>query len=671
MEKPGFDLARLPVEVLKTIFVFSKTWRAIELWKTGDRTLMSKIANNGIHSIRLQLYSGLISQVSLPKCVESIALTALRFDTCLGHLSPGHFNEQLKSLSTPNLKTLKLISSSGLLEALFSEDHIFDWTPRFPALQKLDIRAPATRSPGPFGSFVFPYLPRSLLYFNLTSAFPYDISTFEGIPPNLQALHLPMTITPETLRLGLPTSLTKFGFGFAYEALVTLALEPNLLPNLIDFPSVPSEKLVEFFGTLKEKGVPIPLGMTSLYTPQLPVDVLMENMPSKLTTLWLESDTTTFGRTFLMALPHTLEGLSLKTADWQSIESHHWPSNMTSFSLSSSPDFGPLHFHRLPRGLKYLFQSLAQYGSLNTEELDHAQLLGLGLAQLATNDQEQWQKIKRDLVRDYHESSAAVERYISAVELGGLYGLPLGITTLKLGLSAHQCTVDLLLSPCTTVVRVESIIVASKASFWNHLSPSVSSIAIRSMQRSPRSMDTTDWEICKIEDATTTELYHSKTLKELTLFGGSTVAHISPLFKYLPRGLQSFDITSGSPLTAAHISELPPNLKRLMLSASIVGPVDDCLKALPQSLQDLSLLKDAFQGEHLRHLPPLLTYLNVVVEEVLLQHIRDIPSSNLLKLRLILRTAKPGFLTLDEMRALGPSLNSFAKFRTQQVELVL
>lgn len=666
---PTSRLQDVPVGVLEHILDYAHTWRAVELWKTGDRTLMSKLANGGIRQAALHLAMDIEEQVSLPRCFESFALTSLRCTLGRGSFASADLNAQLQRLRTSNLKELSLTGPNGVLEALFSPELVIDWTPVFPALETLELFATSVNSYQLASCALFKYLPRSLLHFSLK--IPKILNTFESfdaLPPNLRVLRLPNEgqVTAQTLRLGLPPSLTDLGPCFSFDACIALAEEPKLLPNLAQFPIVPIAKAAEFIDLLAQKAIPLPSNITEFYSPLAPIDTLTKILPSKLVTLTMQCEEPGITSTLLMALPHTLESFNFSVADWNAIESHHWPPNLTSVAISFDPRFGPNHFHRLPRGVKKLLQpSLPRELDVLADmaPLEHSHLLELGRAALSSKDKESWQRIKQDLLRYHSKDGIATMRYIEAVESGGLYGLPLGVTTISLMFPAQQCTVDILLPPRATAMHLDSTAIASNKNFWERLSPSLASITLTS-SNVQTVIGVTDWELCKIEDPSSTGLYNSNTLTQITL-NASALPGTVAILKYLPRGLRTLNLTGGSPISVAEIEHLPPNLKRLSLSVNVNGDVGSFVKALPRSLEELTFLKETIRGEHFQFLPPQLTFLSVMVVDVTVQHLREIPSSKLLKARLMLRKVTRGHLGMPEFNKLKKSLNCFTELRAQ------
>lgn len=116
LERMGLDA--LSVDVLALILKDDLSWAAIELWKSGCRPLMAKLANGAVQEMRLQDGRREGWQVKWPRCLAHFKLRFLSFKALyLPFENPSLVHHELKKLNG-RLITLE-VSFQGATEAFF------------------------------------------------------------------------------------------------------------------------------------------------------------------------------------------------------------------------------------------------------------------------------------------------------------------------------------------------------------------------------------------------------------------------------------------------------------------------------------------------------------------------------------------------------------------------
>ena len=118
-------LSDFPPEVLQAIFNGAfRSFLVLELWKTGDRSLMSVLANKGVTDIDLKSNPG-PSTCRWPTCLKEFLLDRLSFELTLCPENPTeYFRNELRQLHG-GLKHLRIFAINAL-EAILPPPESFD-----------------------------------------------------------------------------------------------------------------------------------------------------------------------------------------------------------------------------------------------------------------------------------------------------------------------------------------------------------------------------------------------------------------------------------------------------------------------------------------------------------------------------------------------------------------
>lgn len=452
-------LEDLPIEVLALILSEEVSFAAVELWKCGSGTLRSKLARGGI----IQLHStpkDNLPRLYWPKCVDEFSqLKSFSFSSRI--YNPGLDTAILirkRMLALPStLKRLHL-HLSGSISAFFlippgdddfqvlskarstkrrklGENDVLDttisakwsWDPLLPVLEDLKLGGDGKYTPA-LNDEIFATLPRSLLSLDLDFyqfGMRHTMYNFGALPPNLTKLLLPPhSINVAGLR-SLPSSITDIGRSLTLSSNVLLMTEPNLLPNLL---CLPTDLYTEDF----------PFNLNTVQPHQWASNILTlklhnvfpTSFPPRLTLLSLDSTHTgcTVTSEWIENLPRTIHTLELYVNDFEEPDSKRlsWPPSLTDLTLVTEHPSDLALLYLLPRNLKIMRLVVGTIANL-----DFSNLMDLGQHVLENFEKEAWTKIREELMEQSNLERYGdwkVNEYISAVENGSLFGLPLSLT---------------------------------------------------------------------------------------------------------------------------------------------------------------------------------------------------------------------------------------------------
>lgn len=480
-------------------------------WLCGNRKLMAKMVNRGIAVVKL-LYSYQREPVRIPECVQHWQLTSFCIHTDFrGRVDPETMLRDTTLLSSnESLKTLELDfeNSSHILTSKLPPPPVVakrqpasygrkgkpqpqntSTVPTeplerpFPNLETLHLNCSASIDL----HRLFPILARSLTSLKLEShdPLPITVATFGDLPPSLRHLSLPPTalVSDSALRT-LPKSniIEVFECPLHTNAFTLLVKDCNtLLPQLIDFPLPVSNAWYTELGFNKEGVVPLPQyppNMRSIDLKDFKVNQQIP-LPSGLRTL-IYSEGTIGSDSLTKWMPSALTKLKVGKIKWIEIESKDWPPTLSALDCMEF-SFAFAEVHRLPRSLTHL--EPATFGSAWEErQFDEKAALSLGHRLLLENevDRRLWSVAKQELLAesaktDDLEKKDIIERYILSVENGGLFGLPIGMTLMRLAVFPKVVPPRLRMLGCHLKAHeVERQLGANAKEFFDLLPPSVS-----------------------------------------------------------------------------------------------------------------------------------------------------------------------------------------------------
>lgn len=368
-------------------------------------------------------------------------------------------------------------------------------------------------------------LPRSLTYLNLRHAalspptaeqmadFPRGLETlafasrlYDPQSPKQSAsitatnvFHLPPSITDlgtqeEIYDLKVsrkhPTLLhptRTYGFGIDKLAIQILLKQwKTILPNLKHFPIPKTNFGVENtdYNYIYKYGLPLPdcilsVALVSMASQPPP-------WPSSLTELELPiSNVEAFSLRWIKDLPSTLTKLKLRAIAWDELDEGtniNFFQNLpwTSLTLGYDEKFAQDLFRHLPRSLRTLDVNsahhvpLKSYPNMDRESI----LLAYGIAALAREPS--WERLKQSLLTHPTNANrggeAGAKNYISAVESGRLFGLPLGLTTLRYRDSTSQPELEHILPPQLHTLHLWAA--CPPCQVFKHVPPSLTDVAL-------------------------------------------------------------------------------------------------------------------------------------------------------------------------------------------------
>lgn len=663
-------LEDLPVDLLSLILNGNSSWAAIVLWKCGSLALNSRLANGGITHVELR--DSVSNSRSLwPQCLAEFKLEHLSiYKHGLGLGSPQKLRQDLRSLNGSKLRVLELRMLDVQI-ALFPSAVAFsrkrssikvdvsgEWlADAWPLLERLTVSPPedvehgsdeldfedddddyfsdhAASNPSLFG-----LLPRSLTSLEFT--FPIEKSDLPSsnwktlLPPNLLTLNLhPHSISVQRLTQ-LPTTLTAINKGLDPYAMERLLNAPELLPNLVSFPPTAgglNAILQKFRTQVLEGRFSWPSIMHRLEYEPCWSDYgnCFESVPPNLTELVahtaLSSSSTMVAleSSNAISLPPSLRALHIVKIDWSNFATNLWPRALTTIKVSKALAFGAHCFQLLPRTLKTLvidkiltqdkFQSETSLADLESQGRNSLQL-----------ELESWTKAKEALIKHCKKLEIAdvdPSAYFSAVEAGGLCGLPVGLTELSLGKNVDCMPYNYILPPGLTSFTLDSAVQVDDRNFFSLLPPSGNlllhiRIAANSKVKSKPS---------ESGGTQRTGLCAANSLRDLDVVFDRRLFRKSAL-NMLPRCLSSVTITY-SPTSCVEMAHLPPNLTIFNLTTFGVTPnqyLPKWVQYLPRTLTHLKLSNLPVQGRDVPHLPPKLDELSIYLVNTTVEHLLQMP----------------------------------------------
>lgn len=631
-------LEALPADILALVLDGDLSWASIELWKSGNRILMSKMMNGGITDVVLSAHSW-NNRTVWPECLKHFRLRSLRIKTVRSPLSFLQLREELKQLHRglerleleghgvtqafilasksvlissplPSLQPPSIALGSGSSGSKPSLNLNWDMNATHPKLTSLKL---ASKDPASkigfarldFGSYAL--LPRSLTHLDVSGTqFVLDKDDTGNFPPELASLELNEDLAPQLTAddlLCLPSSLTRLPnqLTFSESALLAIISDMTILPNLS--PSVRANiKLQAALPTYyANHGKEWPDALHTLdiaMDPEKAWEIIGTSLPRRLTSFSVNTQVYPFITYDWLSsvLPLSLTTLRLLSVPWGCLsDASVWPPNLTSFELVKDHTFSINTFKLLPRTANVL---KLNYGRRNEWSGTHPLPLS-NVNQLDECEKELWSSIKLELLDVAKRATgcydeARMERYILGVESGLLYGLPLATTSLSMGFMEHTPSdLRLLLPPRLTAMDWSSI------SLDNHLygvlPPRLTSARF--------TMEGTEAvrEISPYAEEALRLSNVSKLHLELLWTHTSQI----PVLSKLPQGLRDFVLDAqGWRVNDTHVADLPQSISKLSLLCSLVVPEDSWSSALPRSITDLTTTF-TLHGSALRYLPPL------------------------------------------------------------------
>ena len=490
MAEDNMKLSDLPPELLRGILNGPQSCGAvITLWKAGDRILNAKLVNNGVTDVDL-VDDRRDSSSRWPQCLKSFRLGRLSISCRNPSFCTPDILHELQQLS-PALKVLQLYFPG--VEALLpvedqyndlSHSHddqppapkrsqtapndahhtaMWDIGQTWPSLEQLALGRNSLRNvygnqgESELGSRALMLLPRGLTYLSL----PWSrIHPLPGmLPPGLKTLHVsPYSLGDDDLH-HLPKSLTDIMLSVDDKGLALLNQERDLLPNLKQFPIIDLDfinmEVGEYFSESLET-LSWPPNMLELICYASDDDAVFEELPSAMTSLTVIShdETPILRPSVIHCLPRGLTYLSIVQLEWTNIDVSTWPSTLIDFAILDGTIFNADHFCLLPRNLKTFSIQYCERLEGAEAEIDlnplpphrFEALFSLGRESLSTDTH--WTSIKR-LIQTKNSSvhGMTAETYISSIESGQLYGLPLTLTSLSLPEEFQPLQKSLLLPP--------------------------------------------------------------------------------------------------------------------------------------------------------------------------------------------------------------------------------
>ena len=644
----SMKLENFPLEVLTQIIHGDHSYLAIELWKCGSVVLNGKLRRS-ITSIDLT-HKSACTTTRYPRCLkEFINLRRLSiFSLYHGLCSAPTLSNELRQLpSTLTDLEFRVKDASplffGHVNVRNEDDQLLgdDELPPPSKRSKLE-ETPNTENEPPFLRHVsqlwpnlrrltvggggpplaavnfidFSMLPRTLEYLDLSMAYFAEnhlLDNSEGIPSGLKTLMFSEGFLSTSDLHFLPPSLTNIGSSLSIEAMLTLAENPTMLPNLETFPVWESERaeaMEEFNNEILSNIRKWPSNIkelvfmsethSTIFNPELKLPAQLEILDTwdqELTAPQLE------------LIPRSVTSLDVGMVDWTKVTLSMWPPCLKTLMLRQFSN-GSQYLHLLPRTLTKLTMDIAGDAEVPVESYSSAS----GLEALNGADKELWNTIKSTL-RDSGFNGGDASAYISAVESGRLFGLPLTLTDLNISSRKEHPTLPLLLPPQLHKFTFSVPRWFDALEYFHLLPPSLTEIGLTDhINSNPFQSCIAKWD-SEMIDPTTTWLFRSKNLTSLKLSCSPSI--MAPVLKYLPRtllhlvfqdrGYSRFHewVLAGQPaqwaqdlpssltslttrLNAPDLATMPSTL--LYLQARIAGPVtlDDVLR-LPKHLLRVSL----------------------------------------------------------------------------------
>lgn len=649
----ALSLAMLPQELLAHILGFNISYAAIDLWKSGDRLLMSKLKSGGVVEVKLSNLRGGSRHQTWPRCLKEFRLRSLFVRSGTQLLPCTVLRSELMRLY-PGLTELRLCIP-GALEAFSNdldlllasslpldlpnrrdESYSFVTEPRGPPERKTTKEGIVDDS-----LFEVDSLPKRSKHRSIESTQTLaDLWDVERVFPSLKTLIIAENQSKKLNSLTFPSTVTSldltFHCGKSPQIDWSKAIPPNLETlelsanawNETDFSE--AKRVIKSFPkslTLLKGRNPFlerimyesPDGLwpniaidSSAFLTLAYVDHRPEMIPPRVDKLHLTVQVLPLPDSIKMlyyrndvrlqdmpCLPTSLTTLRV-TSDWRALRAFPpGPTHLTTLTCHGG-FFGPSFFYLLPRTLTVLSNQSPEGQA--SDVVAETQLLSLGLACITGPEAENWRNAKLDLLKFANFYNRAfesmIETYITEVEKGALLGLPVNLIRLNCDYhwpSSRKFTLPPKLREFTSVANG----VVSSSRFFDHLPLFLTSFTVRG------SWSTTTARLAE----PTLQLYNMPFLREMTLthFDSELLASFFP---FLPRSLASLDIVAiNTPLKGSWLADLPPSLEVLKLECLAISPPDAWLRFLPRNLTDLNLKGSGIDGSDLFNLPPGLVNL--------------------------------------------------------------
>lgn len=292
---------------------------------------------------------------------------------------------------------------------------------------------------------LFRLLPPTLISLTLDwDEFNFFIPSFSSLPPHLKHLLLPSyksVFNEHNLKtVPQPNEIESFTGDMNEKAYTLLVRDwETLFPNLDIFPS---KRRLNWFSELGfDKEGAIGEALPKYPSPLRSLNIGDESrvnynipLPARLTSLHCKRCPTQFMASWL---PSSLTTMVVSKLDWNQIESTDWPSSLTSLTCLRDTELPFSIAPRLPRNIKQLspktFGNQEEAAKFNVEE---ARSVGRQMILENDVDRRLWSTAKQELLErasnDKLREKEITERYIEAIESGGLFGLPLMLASMDI-----------------------------------------------------------------------------------------------------------------------------------------------------------------------------------------------------------------------------------------------
>lgn len=640
----------LPPEVLSLILNGDSSWAAIELWKTGNRRLMTNLSNHGIVNVDLSLNTSRpgcrwpaclkefkLLRLAVRSNVEIASVSRLRRELMGQHVgllslsldipralevlfnlnaskSPSNVTSPPSSNTVASMPRSKRSKHSDIADTKLSDF----WSVRgFEKLEVLSITGGADDVQTSLSESAIALISRSVVDLSFSNILDIALKT---LPPNLTRLHhrlfklldLDSVVDlPKTLQ-----SLTTTQNSFELHAKLH-----QELPHLeLSGDCIGSETAFALF----KKTEKWPLASKNVHLSHEgsgPTHVL-----SPLIQLLLAA---TLTPEWLTVFPHSLTTLKVRYFDWNSLPSNPiWPNSLTALE-TCDPAFAAC-LPKLPRTLKYLLLTCPSLTSPHPADLE-SHLLEQGLALIQSADAAKWAVYKQSLqefaVRNGGIFLTSIDSYIDRVEKGGLYGLPIGLTSLKLLQDPSWPSMHVIFPPDVRTLVIGSPRLAESLHFFDRLPPYLSHLEIHAAHISTEH-PFENWELFS-NPLGSPYFLNMKYLTSASITTNDSCP-TGQLLGLLPRCLLKLTLQSTwHHFKAEELQTLPPNLRKFKLYAGSVNPSRAWLHALPRSLTKLTVPIDSLEvhEQDLINCPPSLTSLVINIKVLTYPSLMNLPRS--------------------------------------------
>ena len=648
-------LSDFPPEILQEILNGPhRSPLVVELWKTGDRVLMSTLVNKGVTDMNLRCRNA-HSTSRWPKCLKHFKLERLAFRMASSVYTTNVFRQELEQLHS-GLKYLQ-IYATNVLDAMFppskstnsvpADDEplpskrpktqdsdqatphhtLWDLNHTWPSLEHLELgHGQHFSTPSSWDDpRTLALMPRNLTFLGLPDSQLRPV--LELMPPNLTTFRVwPQSLLPEDLRQ-LPKTITDLHHSVSDDGLLLLSRDRDLFPHY-SYPPLHA-RATDFLRPILEGTLTWPHTIKELTGDSSQRDfgsgafvctAALKPLPSN----WRFNNSIKPAYVTPASLPRGLTSLSVADIEWNDIDVSTWPSTLTTLSVTeSSHTFNIGCLHLLPRQLKHCTIVKDDYKPslqpfIPSYDLDT--LCDIGQRSLATDPL--WPSMKQEILT--HRSSSvpleALESYLKSIESGQLFGLPLALTSLQMPILA---TTKLLLPPrVSNLVQVQYREEADYSPFCTLLLESLPPTTSAHFEMlGAYGVAVKPCQATALHDALSISRLTSITIDDPNLQVGKD------LFQNLPRTLTFLSLSSSpKPGIDPERLQLLPNLKGLELQANILENVfDSWVQYLPRTLETLRAPRMLIVGHHIKDLPPNLNSLCSSFFEVSLPQVLHFP----------------------------------------------